>query len=114
MLNYTKINNVIIIHAGESLTINDVEASWECINESLKHYPDRIAIDLSDLSSIDSAGIGFLVKVHKKTRIYCIDLVFTGLSDSLRRLFFVTGILPFLNIVPAEEFRSSILQCRLY
>lgn len=114
MINYTKVNNVIIIHAGESLTINDVEGFWVCINESLKHYPDRIAIDLSELSSIDSAGIGFLVKVHKKTKIYCIDLVFTGMSDSLKRLFCVTGILPFFNIVPVEDFQSSLLECSLF
>jgi len=111
MFNYTKISNVIVIYSGESLTINDIEDGWRCVDESLRHYPEKIILDLSALSSIDSAGIGFLVKIHKKTRIYCIDLVFTGLSDSLKRLFLVTGILPFFNIVPAEEIQSSLTEC---
>lgn len=114
MIHYSKINNTIIIKAGENLTINEIEISWRCINEVLKHYPERIAVDLSELSAIDSAGIGFLVKVHKKTRIYCVNLVFTGMSDSLKRLFFITGILPFFNVISEEEFQSSFLECSLY
>lgn len=114
MMNYNKANNNIIINAGDSLTINDIEVSWHCINDALKHYPDRIIINLSELTSIDSAGIGFLVKVHKKTRIYCIDLLFTGMSDSLKRLFFITGILPFFNVIPLEEFDLSVMEYSLY
>lgn len=114
MMYYTRTNNNIVINTGESLTINDVEVSWSCINETLKHYPDRIIIDLSNLLSIDSAGIGFLVKVHKKTKIYCIDLIFTGMSDSLKRLFLITGILPFFNVIPAEEFDSAVMEYSLY
>jgi anti-anti-sigma factor len=114
MINYTKINNVIVIYPGESLTINDLESAWICVDESLRHYPEKVILDLSSLSSIDSAGIGFLVKVHKKTRIYCINLIFTGLSDSLKRLFHVTGILPFFNIIAAEELQTSVLENSIY
>jgi len=114
MFNYTKINNIVVIYPGDSLTINDLEGAWRCVDESLRHYPEKVVLDLSALSSIDSAGIGFLVKLHKKTRIYCVDLVFTGLSDSLKRLFLVTGILPFFNIIPAEELQSSVLESTLY
>ena len=114
MFNYTKINNAVVIYPGESLTINDLESAWKCVDQSLRHYPDKVIIDLSALQSIDSAGIGFLVKVHKKTKIYCINLVFTGLSDSLRRLFFVTGILPFFNVISAEELQSAFYESSLY
>lgn len=114
MFNYTKINNIIVIYPGESLTINELEGAWSCVDESLRHYPEKVIVDLSALSSIDSAGIGFLVKLHKKTRIYCVDLVFTGLSDSLKRLFFVTGILPFFNVISPEELQSSVLETAFY
>ncbi len=114
MMYYKKANNNIIINAGDSLTVNNIEVSWQCINDALKDYPDRVVIDLSELASIDSAGIGFLVKVHKKTRIYCIDLLFTGMSDSLKRLFLITGILPFFNVIPQEEINHSILEYSLY
>jgi anti-anti-sigma factor len=114
MINYTKINNVIVICPGDSLTINDLEGAWRCVEESFSHYPEKIIMDLSSLSSIDSAGIGFLVKLNKKTKIYCFDLLFTGLSDSLKRLFYVTGILSFFNIVSSEEIQSNVFESILY
>ncbi len=114
MIEYNNINNNIMMKCGECLTINEIELSWRCFDEILKYYPQRIAIDLSEITSIDSAGIGFLVKVYKKTRIYCIELVFIGMSDSLKRLFLITGLLPFFNIMQKEEFEAATLEFNRY
>ncbi|HOP62066.1 MAG TPA: STAS domain-containing protein [Spirochaetota bacterium] len=107
-------NSNITIKTGESLTVNEIEHAWQCFESGLKHYPAMVIIDFSELSSIDSAGIGFLVKIQKKTKIYCVNLVLTGMSDSLKRLFSITGILPFFKILTEEELRLFSHECVLY
>jgi len=108
-MNYYKKNfSTILFNPGEKLTINEIEAGWRCFDEILKEFPISLAVNLSELSSIDSAGIGFLVKIYKKTSQYNIELIFIDMSESLKRLFSITGLLPFFCTSTRSEFETGI------
>ena len=60
----------------------------------------RISLDLSDLTFIDSSGLGALVAVWRRCQSEAGRATVVNPSDSVRRLMDMTGIARFL--IPAE------------
>ena len=52
----------------------------------------KMIIDLSEVSYMDSTGLGVFVGVFKALRANEGNLILTGMSDRLKRLFDITGL----------------------
>jgi anti-sigma B factor antagonist len=57
-----------------------------------------LIIDLTDVSYIDSTGLGVFIATLKSTRKYGGSLRLVGLNDRVRRLFKITGLDEIINI----------------
>ena len=55
-------------------------------------------IDLSEVSYMDSTGLGVFVGVFKSLRANEGNLILTGMSDRLKRLFDITGLAEVMDI----------------
>ncbi|MGN1401907.1 MAG: anti-sigma factor antagonist [Bacillus sp. (in: firmicutes)] len=55
-------------------------------------------IDLSDVSYMDSTGLGVFVGLFKNVRANERDFKIVGLSDRLKRLFEITGLADIIHI----------------
>lgn len=60
-------------------------------------HPNRVSIDLSEVSHIDSSGVATLIDVLKIARGHQTELGLQGLHGRLLRLFESTGILSLFN-----------------
>ncbi len=60
-------------------------------------HPNRLSIDLSAVSHIDSSGVATLIDVLRIARGHKTELKLQGLHDRLLRLFESTGILSLFN-----------------
>jgi anti-sigma B factor antagonist len=58
----------------------------------------EIVVDLSDVSYMDSTGLGVFVGVFKKVRSNNGKFQLIGLSDRLKRLFEITGLADIIDI----------------
>ena len=69
------------------------------IAELLDGGADRIVLDLSEMTFIDSSGLGVLVGALKRVReLDRNDLVLTGLQGPPRRVFEITGLTELFSI----------------
>jgi anti-anti-sigma factor len=68
---------------------------------------DHLAIDFSEVTFLDSSGIGVIATILKLTRVQGGRLVLVGLSEQARRALEITGIAKLLDIgdaLPDDEF----------
>ena len=72
------------------------------VKESLQPYAEKaevkMFVDLTDVSYMDSTGLGVFVGLFKTLKSVNGDLILTGLSDRLKRLFEITGLADVMNI----------------
>jgi anti-sigma B factor antagonist len=57
-----------------------------------------LTIDLTDVTYMDSTGLGVMVGAYKSVKIHEGDFRLTGLSDRLYRLFTITGLAEIIDI----------------
>ncbi|KHD84602.1 STAS domain-containing protein [Heyndrickxia ginsengihumi] len=58
----------------------------------------KVLVDLSEVTYMDSTGLGVLVGIFKNLRASNGDMTLRGLSDRLKRLFDITGLTDIMNI----------------
>ncbi|WP_313891875.1 anti-sigma factor antagonist [Psychrobacillus sp.] len=62
-----------------------------------------IELDLTDVSYMDSTGLGVFVGIYKSVNALNGQLKLTGLSSRLKRLFDITGLVEIMDIQTREE-----------
>ncbi|KYC83958.1 anti-sigma factor antagonist [Heyndrickxia sporothermodurans] len=77
------------------------------LRESLVPYGEKeeiwMSIDLSDVSYMDSTGLGVFVGLFKSIRANNGKLYLSGLSERLKRLFDITGLTNIMEIYTEVE-----------
>ncbi|WP_204555962.1 anti-sigma factor antagonist [Bacillus ectoiniformans] len=72
------------------------------LRESVFPYTEqkgmKLVIDLSDVTYMDSTGLGVFVGLFKNLSANDSTLQLVGLSDRLKRLFDITGLADIMNI----------------
>lgn len=72
------------------------------LRETLMPYGDnegmKLLVDLSGVSYMDSTGLGVFVGLFKSLRGKDGELLLTGLSNRLKRLFDITGLTDIMEI----------------
>lgn len=63
--------------------------------------PKKIIFDFDGVTFMDSAGIGLIIGRYKLANIIGAKLVVTNLTDSVKKIFEMSGI---LRLIPIEDF----------
>jgi anti-sigma B factor antagonist len=72
-----------------------------CINELFADQPRHIVLDLTDMTFIDSSGLGVLVSALKRSReLDETTLVLRNLQEPVRRVFEITRLTELFQIEP--------------
>ncbi len=75
--------------------------------EIIEGRPDRIILDLSGVSYMDSSGIGTLVEIKRRVERYKGSLILAALQPRVRSLFEITKLERFFaiaaDVAEAEE-----------
>src|SRR5207249_100135 len=84
-LSATRRSNVLPLKGEIDLHVSpSVTAS---LNEMINKKPERMVVDLSDVSYIDSAGLAALIEAMQKVEGYGGKFMLAGLQETVRSIF---------------------------
>jgi anti-sigma B factor antagonist len=94
------VGDVTVITCNGRIAEGDESAALDsCVTRLLPLQP-HIVLDLGDVSFVDSAGLGLLVRLQTRTRAANGDLKLCAVGDPIRRVLSVTKL---NSILPAYE-----------
>ena len=65
----------------------------------------RVILDLSDLTQMDSTGLGTLVRIYVSAKSKGCELQLTNLGQKVRDLLILTNLLPAFTIIGERDIR---------
>ena len=90
--------NVMPLEGDIDLHVSPVVA--EALNAMIKKKPERIVIDLSRVTYIDSAGIAVLILAMQEVEAYVGKFFLSGLQETLRLIFETSRLERVFRIFP--------------
>jgi len=90
--------NVMPLEGDIDLHVSPVVA--EALNAMIKKKPERIVIDLSRVTYIDSAGIAVLILAMQEVEAYGGKFFLSGLQETLRLIFETSRLERVFRIFP--------------
>jgi len=100
-LQFTVLNGIFLVQSPACLNMPEAIALEATCQQILQNKPDRIVLDLSRTTFIDSSGIGAITSSLKTATEQGIELVIWSVNSELRVALFLAGLDPFL-IIDAE------------
>lgn len=70
--------------------------------EACERQPERLVVNLADVSYMDSSGIGTLVEIYRRVNGYNGQLMLCGLNERVHSVFEITKLDNFFRIYPTE------------
>src|SRR4029077_6977570 len=69
----------------------------------IEKKPERVVIDLSDVTSIDSAGLQALIQAMHKVEAYGVKFSLAGLQETVRSIFEISRLDQVFQIFPDTD-----------
>ena len=82
--NVLSLKGEIDLHVSPSITAS--------LNERIDKKPERLVVDLSDVSYIDSAGLAALIQAMQKVEGYGGKFMLAGLQETVRSIFEISRL----------------------
>lgn len=73
----------------------------EAFSSALREGYERIVIDLSEVRFMDSSGLNALIRARNRLDDRRVNLAISGLSDQVRRLFELSGLMTVFTFAPS-------------
>ena len=83
---------IVVVEASGEIDLHRSAAFQEALLEPLKHKPQRMIVDMTDVSYMDSSGVASLVKLLSRVRRDKVDLKLAGLTPRVRNVFEITRL----------------------
>lgn len=80
-------NVLIILLKGKIISESDTSELEQEFGKLLNQNLNKVILDLSELTHINSTGIGMMIKMLTKSRILGGDLVILGLQGNVAKIF---------------------------
>ena len=94
------ITYITLIHEFSVNSMQDIDSIWS----RAKRNKGVVAFDCSELTFLDSTGIGTLIKFINDSQKSGIEMVIINVNPSLVKLFETAKLKRVLNILNSEEF----------
>jgi anti-anti-sigma factor len=73
------------------------------LNEHIDKKPERLVVDLSEVSYIDSAGLAALIQAMQKVEGYGGKFMLSGLQETVRSIFEISRLDQVFQIFPDTD-----------
>ena len=93
--NVLPLKGEIDLHVSPSVTAS--------LNEMIHKKPERMLVDLSDVSYIDSAGLAALIEAMQKVEGYEGKFMLAGLQETVRSIFEISRLDQVFQIFPDAD-----------
>ncbi len=103
-LNFEKDGEKSVVRLEGRFTLDDKELFQKFVEQHVDGSTRYLIIDTSSLDFIDSAGIGDLIKLKMGPGKGYEQLYVMGLSDSVERVFRVSGLIQLFETIDDEAY----------
>lgn len=93
--------NVVVVHCHGRIVYREEAAALARLVTEVLEQDGKVVLDLSGVSSIDSAGIGELVSLHSQARTQNAEMKYASPSPLVRELLDLTNLDSILEIHPS-------------
>jgi anti-anti-sigma factor len=101
--------DAVIISLQGEMVFNDLDDADRVIMAKLEVQPRVIAIQCRHLQTLDSSGLGLLIRFSKEAARRGIKLVFLDITDHVSALFDVSKLDAFFEIMSSDDFNKNFL-----
>jgi len=106
-LNIKKNNGLTIIYLHGSIETETIKKFEIDTNNVIKTNISILVLDFTNVERIDSVGISHLLKLSRKAILSDIELIFSELNHSLKRLFETAKMDKFFNILTNDALKEK-------
>ena len=101
---YISENKLLILEITEEIDHHTTEKIRRKADDEITRYlPRKVIFDFSNVSFMDSAGIGMLLGRYKVIKMLGGQLELENVNKQIRRIFEISGILKIIPLVNNEE-----------
>jgi anti-sigma B factor antagonist len=93
----------LVIKAEGDIDLRSAADLQEALLDALVEWPNRLIVDLADVTSIDLSGIDVLIGAHQRGRRDGTELVLQAPPPAVRRVLETTGV---VDLVPVRASRA--------
>jgi anti-sigma B factor antagonist len=83
------------------MDMSTVPVFEQAFTSAVDQAPDRLIIDLSGVQFMDSSGLNALIRARNFMDDHDVDLVISGVSEQVRRLFEISGLTSAFMFAPS-------------
>ena len=94
--------SVIVVLCGE-VDLHHTPEVHKALVGACQRQPERLVVNLSQVSYMDSSGIGTLVEIFRRLNGFGGKLMLCGLNDRVYSVFEITRLNRFFKIFDTEE-----------
>src|SRR5438309_1941071 len=102
-------NGEVHVHLGGELDLSSALPLEDRLREIEDGQPDVLVLDLSELKFLDSTGLRLIVAAHGRAQRAGRRLVIVEGTDAVRRIFRLTGVDGWLDIIDASGVQDGAL-----
>jgi len=100
---------ILLVELNEELDHHAQEKIRKRVDYEVQRFmPKKLVFDFKSVSFMDSAGIGFLIGRYKKVRIYGGQVEIMNVSEKIKKIFSMSGILKIMNVVEKNNIYENI------
>ena len=104
-VNYEKKDKLLLINFTEEIDHHTTEKIRRRADYEIERYmPRKVVFDFSDVSFMDSAGIGLLMGRYKLVSMLGGQVEVSNITPSVRRIFEMSGI---QKVIPCAQKRTD-------
>jgi anti-sigma B factor antagonist len=92
----------VVVLSGE-IDLHQSPALHAALVDVASNRPKRLVLNMTDVSYMDSSGVGTLVELLRRVNAYKGKLALVNLAPRVRGVFEITKLDKFFNIFPSEE-----------
>ncbi len=98
-------NRIIEVIVKGDLNIHNIDPMLNDYKRLITNNPEIIGINCTDLSSVDSSGLGALISMAKIAEKDNIDFYICELNKKVSTLFDISNLNKYFQIITLDEFR---------
>ena len=100
IVEYEKEDKLLIFRLTEDVDQHTVEKIRRKMDNEIKRYiPRKVIFDFSNISFMDSAGIGMVLGRYKLAQMLDGELEIINVNKSMKKIFDMSGVSRIINII---------------
>ncbi len=98
-----RVNGVIVVYCGGKIVLGEESTSLRLLVKDLLNKSNQIVLDLGDISTIDSSGLGALVALFTSARHIGGEIKLANLGPRLKELLQITKLFTVFEVFDRAE-----------